>query len=71
MKTINVIESVNLDIKTLFAFDDNEQGEKDAIELFVKTAKINGASEKYMKRDINDGYYTKDDYQLFIVRSDN
>ena len=73
MKILTLTEYVNADQKRMWAFNDTEAGKKEAIDLFVKISKENGASDKYMERDIKDGYYgSKDeDYQLFIDRSIN
>jgi hypothetical protein len=71
MKTVNVLETVNLINQCLSSFPDTILGNIQAEILFKQLAKENGMTKEETTVCIEDGYYEKDDYNVSIIHSIN
>jgi len=73
-KTVNIIEIVNNNLNAVFAFKDNEKGNKKADELALALLKENAnyLSNEDMQFIIDEGYFEDNNgYQLYIAHSIN
>lgn len=70
MQTVNVVEYVDDSVNSVHAFSDDEVGNKEAEELFIRCAKENGAEQKDLEDFIlEDGFYEAGEYQVFLKHS--
>lgn len=63
---VNVVEYVDNKTKAVKGFPDDVEGGKKAEDFFVKVAIENGMAAGDAADSINDGYYARDNYQVFI-----
>ena len=72
LSTVNVIEYVDDSVIGVSSFTDDEEGNKEASNLFGRCAKANGATDKDLKDyALEDGMYECGTYQVFIAHSIN
>jgi hypothetical protein len=70
MQTVNVVEYVNDSVLSVHAFSDDEVGNKEAEEVFIRCAKENGADQKDLDDfALEDGFYEGGEYQVFLTHS--
>lgn len=69
VNTVNVVEYIGDSLSSIRSFTDDEQGNKEANEMFGRIAKENGGDESEMEFYLEEGYYETGDYQLFITHS--
>ncbi len=67
--TVNVIEITGDDFQSIVSFSEDDEGNREAEELFKKKAKENGASQYDMDAHLDDGCYLNGTYQLLITHS--
>lgn len=73
LNTVNVVEYVDGTISSVRSFSDDEDGNKEAEELFAKIALENDFDADDVDFGLDEGVLEKDDtgYQLSIVHSQN
>lgn len=73
LNTVNVVEYVDDSIIGIDSFTDDEVGNKEAEDMFIRCAKENGANDKDLKDYdcIKEGMYECGTYQVFIIHSCN
>jgi len=70
VNTVNVVEYNDDTILGITSFSDDEEGNKEAEDIFKRCAKENGATDEDLEAFIlEDGLYETGGYQLFLVHS--
>ena len=71
IKTVNVIEYVDDSILGLTSFNDDQEGNQEAKELFKTLNKEHDSevTENELGLACQEGYYEQGNYQLFLVHS--
>ena len=68
LNTVNVIEYRNDEIETLHSFSDDEEGNKEAEDLFSDIMRErDGMTEEDIKVALTDGFYEEGTFQLFLI----
>jgi hypothetical protein len=67
IRAISVIEYTGGEVSSIRSFSDDEEGRKEAEELFVKTAKSNGMDDADRDICLEDGLFEEGDYQVFLM----
>lgn len=71
LHTVNVIEITGDNFQQIVSFTDDDEGNREAEELFSKKAKENGAEDDNMESHLDDGCYLNGTYQLLLTHSFN
>lgn len=72
LNSINVIEYVDDSVIAVYSFSDDEEGNKEAENVFSRCAKENGAEDKDLEDyALEDGMYEAGTYQVFLAHSIN
>lgn len=69
LNTVNVIETINEDVRSIRSFTDDAEGNKQAEELFANCFSENGGESVALNFHLEEGYYSSGSYGLFIVHS--
>ena len=69
IRAISVIEYTSGAVSFVRLFSDDEEGKKEAEELFVKKAKNNGMDDADRDICLADGLFEEGDYQIFLMLS--
>jgi hypothetical protein len=69
IRAISVIEYTSGAISSILSFSDDEEGKKEAEELFLKKAKSNGMDDADRDICLADGLFEEGDYQIFLMLS--
>jgi hypothetical protein len=70
LQTVNVIEYRADAILSIQSFTDNEEGNKEAEEVFESIMRErNGVVDEDVEVSLEDGWYEEGDYQLFLTHS--
>ena len=68
LNTVNVIEYRNDEIETLHSFSDDEEGNKEAEDLFSDIMRErDGMTDEDIKVAMADGFYEEGTFQLFLI----
>lgn len=68
LKTVNVVESFSETVQGITSFSDDEEGNKEAEELFAELAKEQGFDDEEILVGLEDGL-SRYNYSLYIIHS--
>jgi len=69
IQTVNVIEYEDDNLIGITSYTDDEEGNKEAEEVFALCCKDQGVDDQDIPSYIEDGYYEQGTYQVFISHS--
>ncbi len=69
LSTVNVLEMVKEVPQQVKSFPDTPEGNKEAEEFFTKVAKENRCPDEEVAVCIEDGWFNRNDYFLYLLHS--